>query len=103
MVVQLKNQVGMVKQAKIGFSWTTFFFGFFPALFRGDWKWCIIQLLAASFTLGLTNLVFSFIYNKLYINGLLENGYVPADSQSEAALVASGFIASGMVTTSLAN
>lgn len=40
MKVMLKNEnTGQIKQAKIGFSWTVFFFGFFPAIFRGDWKW----------------------------------------------------------------
>ncbi len=34
-----------VKPAKIGFSWTVFFFGCLPPLFRGDWKWFFILLI----------------------------------------------------------
>ncbi|KIL35792.1 hypothetical protein SD71_10285 [Cohnella kolymensis] len=93
MYINLRNQVGMIKQRKVGFSWTTFFFAFFPALFRGDWKWAIIQFICSSLTFGVSNLVFCFIYNKLHINDLLEKGYTPSDESSRVVLVTKGFIA----------
>ena len=70
----------VVKQAPVGFSWTVFFFGFFPPLFRGDWKWGIIILVAALCTFGISTLVFMFIYNKLYVKSLLDSGYTSVDS-----------------------
>lgn len=68
-------QSGAMKEAPVGFSWTTFFFGFFPALFRGDWKYAAIQFLISMITMGLSNLVFCFIYNKLYIKDLIGAGF----------------------------
>jgi len=66
---------GAIKAAPVGFSWTTFFFGFFPALFRGDWKWALIMFILLLVTAGLAGLVFMFIYNKLYIKDLIGSGY----------------------------
>ncbi|AKG36750.1 hypothetical protein [Paenibacillus durus] len=94
MKVVLKNPGGLTKEVKVGFSWTTFFFGFLPALFRGDLKWAIILLIIesvmGSFTLGVgavvTGIVFSFVYNKIYIKELIEKGYRPADDHSRAVL-----------------
>lgn len=73
----LKNPAtGEIKQAPVGFSWTTLFFGLFPALIRADWKYGAIQFLVACVTFNLSQLVFPFIYNKLYIKDLVyKNGF----------------------------
>ncbi|ORU91326.1 MAG: hypothetical protein A6F72_01895 [Cycloclasticus sp. symbiont of Poecilosclerida sp. N] len=66
---------GHIKEAPVGFSWTMLFFSFFPPLFRSDWKWAVITFLLTTITWGLSNLVFMFIYNKLYIKDLVGSGF----------------------------
>jgi len=94
MVVTLVHErTNLTKQVKVGFSWTTLFFGFLPALFRGDFKWAIIQCLLNICTFGLSSLVFAFIYNKIYVRELIGKGYKAAGSSSESVLKAKGIIA----------
>lgn len=69
------TNTGSIKEAPVGFSWTTLFFGFFPALFRGDWKWALLIFLITVITLGIGGLIFPFIYNKYYIKDLQASGY----------------------------
>ena len=70
----------VTKEVPVGFSWTILFFGFFPPLFRGDFKWGLIMLIAALFTSFISSLIFMFIYNKIYLKSLLEQGYTSVDS-----------------------
>lgn len=94
MKITLRNDAGLTKNVKVGFSWTTFFFGFIPALFRGDLKWAIIMLILegvfGAFTFGfgawVVGVVFSFVYNKIYIKELIEKGYKPADESAKEVL-----------------
>lgn len=95
--IALKHkETGLVKDGFYGFSWTTFFFGFFPALFRGDFITFIggfvISIIIAVVTMGFgaffINLVWAFMYNKYYTRRLMERGYVLAGGEGDNALAA---------------
>lgn len=91
MQVNLKhNQTGAVKQTKLGFSWTTLFFGLFVPLFRGDFKWFAFMIIFPIITFGIAWLIFPFIYNKMYIKDLIEKGYIPSDDYSKSQLQLKG-------------
>lgn len=100
MKIVMKHDSGVTKEVKVGFSWTVFFFGGFVPLIRGDIKWFAIMLLLSilvgSFTLGIGSLVvgivFSFIYNKLFIKELLLKGYKPSDENAKEILVKNGIM-----------
>ena len=98
MKITLRHDSGISKEVKVGFSWTTFFFGFLVPLIRGDIKWAVILLLISigigSFTFGIgalvVGIVFSFKYNTIYIKELIEKGYRPIDENGEQALASKG-------------
>jgi hypothetical protein len=66
------------------------FFGFFPPLFRGDWKWFAIVLVGgiamAIMSFGLLGwvpgIVGAFIWNKSYLNSLVGDGFQLKSTQS---------------------
>lgn len=88
--VQLKQKnSGVMKTGYYGFSWTTLFFGGFPALFRGDFL-TFIGIFAVLFLVGFVTFgvgafiamfVWAFFYNGYYTKKLLEKGYAFSDFQ----------------------
>lgn len=93
MKVSLVNSCGEVRKAKVGFSWTVFFFGFLVPICRGDAKWAVIMFAASCLTLFLAQIVLSFTYNGTYIRELLDKGFRPSDDYSRSVLVAKGYLA----------
>ena len=92
-VVMMKNpKTGIIKKGFYGFSWTTLFFGFFPALFRGDLKVAVLVFILQSVTFGLASFIWAFIYNKRYTLKLIEHGYEFSDTPEKnmAAMAALG-------------
>jgi hypothetical protein len=96
-IVLRHKESGIVKDGFYGFSWTTLFFGFFPALFRGDFITFIggfvVSVIIALVTFGIgaffIGLVWAFMYNKYYTRKLLERGYVLAGSDGDNLMAAS--------------
>jgi hypothetical protein len=79
----LKHPGGLCKIGYVGFSWTSLFFGGFPASLRGDWLafmvyqvLCIIGSLMpwsiGAFVLWIT---WPFFYNRWHVSRLTEKGY----------------------------
>ena len=95
MTVGMENSFGVRKDVKLGFSWTTFFFGFYVPFSRGDWKWTgiMIAVIIAITMIGLgsafafANGVFSVIYNKFYAQDLLEQGYRGINEEAHQAVI----------------
>ena len=96
-IIKMKHKdTGITKNGFYGFSWTTFLFGFFPALFRSDFitfiGFFVVSIIIGMFTMGigsiLIGIIWSFMYNKYYTQKLVEGGYQFAGSNSENALAA---------------
>jgi hypothetical protein len=86
-VVMLKNpKTGIIKKGFYGFSWTTFFFGGFPALFRGDFVLGLVFIVLQFLTWGISGIIVAFFYNKRYTTKLIEEGYEFADSEGNVAM-----------------
>ena len=84
--VMMKHpSTGIIKTGFYGFSWTTFFWGGFPALFRGQIVMGLLVIVLQILTFGFAGLIWAFFYNKKYTTDLLEKGYVYTDSPEKIA------------------
>lgn len=91
--VTLKNEkTGILKEVPVGYSWITLAVGFFLPIFRGDLKWFLFYFLTGIFTYGIGPWILAFFYNKNYIQNLLGQEYVPADSTSKELLIKKNII-----------
>lgn len=83
-IVMMKHKTtGIVKQGFYGYSWTYLFFGFWVPLLRGHYGMAGIHFLIAILsyvTLGIPQIILSFMFNKFYTLRLLEDGYIFADT-----------------------
>lgn len=91
-LVKLRHRdTGREKIGSAGYSWTTLFFGPFPALFRGEYLVFLTYFAVAAvilvtlpewgtFLCLLMSLVWSFNFNPYHLRKLIERGYVLADT-----------------------
>lgn len=86
MRARLQHNAGVVKEVKVGFSWTTFFFGFFQRFFA------LVGVFTLGFGAWIPGIIFSFVYNKINIKDLLEKGYKPADEHTQNLLQSKGIV-----------
>jgi hypothetical protein len=101
-IVMMKHPgTGVSKKGFFGFSWTTFFFGGFPAIFRGEIGLGLVVMVVDIVTIGIGGLIWAFFYNKKYTTDLLERGYKFADSENKnsAAMKALGIDATQAALT----
>lgn len=74
--VMVNSQLGISKRVKLGFSWTTFFFGWIPSVIRGDFKSALKIFLLDLVTLKIYSVWKAFSVNKDYEAFLESRGYV---------------------------
>lgn len=72
---------GIMQKGFYGFSWTMFFFGGWPPIFRGDILQGLLVILLQWCTFGIGTFIYAFTYNKRYTLALLEKGYQFVDDE----------------------
>lgn len=88
--IKMRNpKTGVTKNGFIGFSWTTFFWGGFPAMFRGDFVLGLVLIILNFILFWIPGIIAAFIYNKHYTTKLLDAGYEFDDTIAKKQLARS--------------
>jgi hypothetical protein len=66
---------GLVKTGYIGYSWTYLVFGWFVPVIRGELGIGALHFLLTLVSLGLSQLIFPFLYNRQYMSRMLTSGW----------------------------
>ena len=74
--IMINQDSGRIKKVKVGFSWTTFFFGFIPSAIRGDFISALKIFFLDLITLKIYSVWKAFGVNKDYEVFLESKGYV---------------------------
>lgn len=89
----LKNpHTGHIRNAPVGFSWTVLLFSFFPPLFRKDWLGAVIIFVLALLTWTLSDWIFAFIYNKMYVKRLIADGFQVESADRDIDLISKALL-----------
>lgn len=93
MVTLQHKDTGLVKELKVGFSWTFLFFGAFVYIFRGNWSEFWKCFFLSPITLGIYPFCQCWTANKKEIVKQMEKGYAPVNQQSKDKLAKKGLYA----------
>ena len=80
------KESGLPSKIFLGYSWTYLLFGWLVALIRGEILVALLHLIFSTVTLGIFQIVMSFLYNRQHANRKLNAGWVIYDTPAMAAL-----------------
>lgn len=82
---------GLIKEVKVGFSWTTLFFAGWPQVFwRGEVLVGLLVWIAGFLTMGIFGIIWAFKANGYTARKLIENGWKLAEPNSLITRAAAG-------------
>lgn len=87
-VAMLNSTTGQTRDGFYGFSWTYFLFGWWVPLLRGELAVAALHLLFSIFTLGIWQVIVSFMYNRQYTDRKIAEGFRLADNEAGNAAAA---------------
>lgn len=86
-LVMTNPHTGRAKEAPVGFSWTSLFFTFLVPLIRGHYLSAFLWFLATTISMGLSAPIQAFIYNRQYVQFLINEGYKVSHSYASIELI----------------